>query len=141
MLGDQSVSRPLSKPLITPPIKSFLERSMGPGFRLMEIAGDASTRRFYRITRGRKTAVLMVHPERLTPSSPLFSNHRVLASIGAPVPRILESDPPHGLVLVEDAIAGIHDGERIADGQEDTFDLRPFGCGQRQGFFRAPPDS
>lgn len=75
---------------------------MGPGFRLMEIAGDASTRRFYRISRGRKTAVLMVHPERLTPSSPLFSNHRVLASIGAPVPRILESDPPHGLVLVED---------------------------------------
>lgn len=44
----------------------------------------------------------MVHPEPLTPDSPLFSNHRVLKSIGAPVPRILGSDPAAGLVLVED---------------------------------------
>jgi len=44
----------------------------------------------------------MVHPEPLTPASPLFSNHRVLKSIGAPVPRILDSDPAAGLVVVED---------------------------------------
>ena len=44
----------------------------------------------------------MVHPEPLTPASPLFSNHRVLKSIGAPVPRILGSDPAAGLVVVED---------------------------------------
>ena len=44
----------------------------------------------------------MVHPEPLNPASPLFSNHRVLKSIGAPVPRILGSDPAAGLVLVED---------------------------------------
>jgi aminoglycoside/choline kinase family phosphotransferase len=44
----------------------------------------------------------MVHPEPLTPASPLFSNHRVLKSIGAPVPRILDSDLTKGLVLVED---------------------------------------
>jgi aminoglycoside/choline kinase family phosphotransferase len=44
----------------------------------------------------------MVHPEPLTPDSPLFSNHRVLKSIGAPVPRILDSDPAAGLVVVED---------------------------------------
>jgi len=44
----------------------------------------------------------MVHPEPLTPGSALFSNHRVLKSIGAPVPRILASDPEAGLVLVED---------------------------------------
>ena len=44
----------------------------------------------------------MVHSEPLTSASPLFSNHRVLESIGAPVPRIMDSDLAHGLVLVED---------------------------------------
>ena len=96
------MSRPPERGLLTPPVEAFLGRSLGSGFRIAEIAGDASTRRFYRLTRGRKTAVLMVHPEPLTPGSPLFSNHRALKSIGAPVPRILASDPEAGLVLVED---------------------------------------
>ncbi|MBI1950008.1 MAG: phosphotransferase [Acidobacteria bacterium] len=96
------MSRLPERTLITPPVKAFLGRSIGSGFRIKEIAGDASTRKFYRVTRGRKTAVLMVHPEPLTPASPLFSNHRVMNSIGAPVPRILDSDPAAGLVLVED---------------------------------------
>ncbi len=92
----------LETTLITPRIKAFIGRSIGSRFRIKEIAGDASTRRFYRVTRGRKTAVLMVHPEPLTPAAPLFSNHRVMKSIGAPVPRLLESEPSKGLVLVED---------------------------------------
>jgi len=102
MLDPQPVSRLLKRPLITPSVKAFLRRSVGSGFRIEEIAGDASTRRFYRVSRGRKTAVLMVHPEPLTPASPLFSNHRAMKSIGAPVPRLLDSDPAAGLVLVED---------------------------------------
>lgn len=87
---------------ITPTIRPFIERTIGRRFRIAEIAGDASARRFYRISTGKRSAVLMVHPEPLEPSSPLFSNHRVLASIGAPVPHILGSDPARGLVLVED---------------------------------------
>ena len=88
--------------LIGLPILAFLEKALGRRVRLDEIAGDASTRRFYRVTTGAKTAVLIIHPEPLTPSAPLFSNHRVLESIGAAVPRILASDPAHGLVLTED---------------------------------------
>ncbi len=91
-----------AKTLITPSIMSFVERSLGGRIRLTEIAGDASTRRFYRISSGKKSAVLMVHPDPLSYDSPLFSNHRVLESIGAPVPRILDSEPEQGLVIVED---------------------------------------
>ena len=87
---------------ITPSIKSFVQHSLGRRSRLEEIAGDASTRSFYRVSTGKKSAVLMVHSEPLTSASPLFSNHRVLESIGAPVPRIMDSDLAHGLVLVED---------------------------------------
>ncbi len=88
--------------LIGPHALSFVEKALGPRPRISELAGDASTRRFYRATTGKKTAVLIAHPEPLTPSSPLFSNHRILESIGAPVPRILDSDPALGLVLTED---------------------------------------
>lgn len=96
MIGGQS------KTPITPSIKSFVQRSLGGRSRLTEIAGDASTRRFYRISGGKKSAILMLHTDPLSCDSPLFSNHRVLKSIGAPVPRILDSDPGQGLVLVED---------------------------------------
>ncbi|HKB08092.1 MAG TPA: phosphotransferase [Candidatus Polarisedimenticolia bacterium] len=88
--------------LIDPPVLAFLERTLGSPARLIEIAGDASTRRFYRATAGKVAAVLVVHPEPLAPDAPLFSNHRILESIGAPVPGILASDPAHGLVLMED---------------------------------------
>src|SRR6266581_2051913 len=88
--------------LIAPAALAFLKKSLGSPLRVAEIAGDASTRRFFRVSSGKKTAVLIVHPEPLNPAGPLFSNHRVLASIGAPVPRILGSDPLLGLVLTED---------------------------------------
>ena len=88
--------------LIDPPVLAFLTRTLSSSARLSEIAGDASARRFYRAAAGKRTAVLVVHPEPLTQDAPLFSNHRVLESIGAPVPGILASDPAHGLVLMED---------------------------------------
>ena len=87
---------------IPPPAMPLLKKVLGPRITASEIAGDASVRRFYRVVSGRKTAVLIVHPEPLDPAGALFSNHRVLASIGVPVPRILASDPQHGLVVTED---------------------------------------
>jgi len=97
-----AASRDQALTLINPPAMAFLERALGCPVHVDEIAGDASTRRFYRATAGKKAGVLIVHPEPLTQDAPLFSNHRVLESIGAPVPGILASDPVHGLVLTED---------------------------------------
>jgi hypothetical protein len=91
-----------SSTLPTPRDTTFIERSWGRRPVLREIAGDASTRRFFRVSSGRKTAVLVVHPEPLTPDSPLHSNHRILTAIGAPVPRILAKDNRSGSVLFED---------------------------------------
>jgi len=68
-----------------------------------EIAGDASTRRFFRVrSKGHPTAVLMVHGEALAPDSPIFTNHRILSGIGAPVPAIIARNERSGLLLVED---------------------------------------
>ncbi len=83
-------------------IRPFLRSYFKTPCRVTEIAGDASTRRFYRVSSGRRRAVLVSHPEPLHPSSPLYSNHRILTLIGAPVPRILASDDASGSVLMED---------------------------------------
>ena len=66
------------------------------------IAGDASTKQFYRVRASRRTAVLVVNPEPFGADSPLLSNHRILESIGAPVPRLIARDDRQGLVLAED---------------------------------------
>jgi len=84
------------------PTQAFLRRAVGRRFTLREIAGDASTRRFYRVRAAKRSFVLMVHSEPLDPASSLYSNHRILSSIGAPVPRLVGRSNAAGLVLVED---------------------------------------
>jgi len=81
---------------------TLARRAIGSAATLTEVAGDASTRRFYRASAGPSTAILMVHGEALSPEAPLFTNHRILAAIGAPVPRLIDHDDAAGLVLVED---------------------------------------
>jgi aminoglycoside/choline kinase family phosphotransferase len=102
LLGDRAVKADRAYPLIGKGIAEFVEGVIGRPCSFHEIAGDASTRRFYRVASGRKTAVLAIHPEPLHPASPLYSNHRVLRSIGVPVPRILGASDTLGAVLMED---------------------------------------
>jgi len=96
---------------LDPNALEFVRRLFGPDATAVEVAGDASTRRFFRVTsraglddggRCHRTAVLMVHGTPLAPDAPLFSNHRILSAIGAPVPEILGRSEALGLVLVED---------------------------------------
>jgi hypothetical protein len=96
---------------LDPNALDFVRRLFGPDATAVEVAGDASTRRFFRVTsraglddggRCHRTAVLMVHGAPLAPDAPLFSNHRILSAIGAPVPEILGRQEGLGLVLVED---------------------------------------
>ena len=100
MLGGPSLSPDHTLP--GPGPEQFLKRVYRGSPKIMEIAGDASTRRFYRVEQGGRTAILAVHPEPLTRDAPLYSNHRVLSEIGAPVPKILDSDERSGSVLFED---------------------------------------
>ena len=92
---------------LDPEALAFVRKVAGADATAEEIAGDASTRRFYRVASkggvaGHPTAVLMVHGEPLATDSPIFSNHRILLEVGAPVPTILARDERLGLVLVED---------------------------------------
>jgi len=93
---------PTSQPLISASALELARRALGPRVRIAEIAGDASTRRFFRLTGGGKSVVLMEHPGPLDEGSPFYSNLRIMTAIGAPVPRLLDRDDAAGLVLVED---------------------------------------
>src|SRR5580765_750600 len=80
----------------------FARAHLGSDATLTEIAGDASTRRFYRVRGKNATAVLIAHGQPLPAVAPFFSNHRIMESIGVPVPALLARSEADGLVLVED---------------------------------------
>jgi N-acetylmuramate 1-kinase len=96
------VSRQGGEGAIDPAARAFARRALRGSIRAVPIAGDASTKRFYRIRAAGKTAVLMITPDPFDSGSPFRTNHRILEAIGAPVPRLIARDDPSGLALLED---------------------------------------
>jgi aminoglycoside/choline kinase family phosphotransferase len=80
----------------------FIRASLGEGATLVRLAGDASTRQFYRVSGPRDTAILMVQETPIEADSGQHTNHRVLTRIGAPVPRVIARGDRLGLLLFED---------------------------------------
>ena len=74
-----------------------------------ELAGDASTRRYYRVRNAPgaplPSVVVMRYPDALSPEEelPFLNVHRYLAAAGVPVPAVYRSDPKANLLFLEDA--------------------------------------
>ncbi len=74
-----------------------------------ELAGDASTRRYYRVRNAPGAAipsvVVMRYPDEVAPGEelPFLNVHRYLAAAGVPVPVVYRSDPEANLLFLEDA--------------------------------------
>lgn len=66
------------------------------------LPGDASFRRYFRITRGQKTAMLMDAPPPNEDPGPFLRAAKWLDNNGLRAPRILAEDAAKGLVLLED---------------------------------------
>ena len=77
--------------------------------KVSELAGDASTRRYYRVTNPPGAAVpslvVMRYPDEVAPDAelPFLNVHRYLAAAGVPVPALYRSDPKANLLFLEDA--------------------------------------
>ena len=95
---------PPSETAADPALAEFLREQFPVGTGLVRLKGDASTRRFYRVSPpGRPALVLMLYPEAFDwETSPLRGNHEHLESVGVPVPRISRVVPERGIVLLED---------------------------------------
>jgi N-acetylmuramate 1-kinase len=71
--------------------------------RIEALSGDASTRRYYRVTQGERHYVLALYPEAFSPAAlPFLTMRELLAGYGLPVPEVLAVDGPRGIVLQED---------------------------------------
>jgi aminoglycoside/choline kinase family phosphotransferase len=92
---------------VPPGVSSFLEERLGSAVgrvRIRPLAGDASTRRYFRLEHeGGGTEVLAANPEPFDPDAlPFLAVQGLLAGWGLPVPRVLAVDGARGIVLQQD---------------------------------------
>jgi len=83
-------------------IESFLEKAGWGGAKIEPLAGDASFRRYFRVSLGEKTAMLMDAPPPNEDPAPFVRAAKWLDSNGMRAPKILSEDLETGLVLLED---------------------------------------
>lgn len=84
-------------------IANFLEKQVGSKFRIFQLAGDASTRRYFRIVVDKTSYVLMVwEPFVDNQDYPFLSVLNCLHENDISVPQVLGKSPEDGLILLED---------------------------------------
>lgn len=89
--------------MIPPPAApEFLASAGWAGARIAPLAGDASFRRYFRVTQGARSAVLMDAPPPHEDPRPFIAIAEHLRGHGFSAPAILAQDLALGLVLIED---------------------------------------
>jgi aminoglycoside/choline kinase family phosphotransferase len=83
-------------------IEAFLAGAGWSDAAIEPLAGDASFRRYFRIRKGEKTAMLMDAPPPREDPEPFLRAAKWLDANGMRAPYILAEDAPRGLVLLED---------------------------------------
>ena len=83
-------------------LRAFLERQGFGGARRLPLAGDASVRRYERLSGGPCPAVLMDAPPATIDVRPFLAVAGWLRAAGLSAPEVLAADPAAGLVLLED---------------------------------------
>ncbi|NJL25906.1 MAG: phosphotransferase [Calothrix sp. SM1_5_4] len=85
-------------------IKNFIAKTIGsPEYECMQLAGDASNRRYYRIVFAGQSHVLMIwEPFKDTESYPFLNVQSHFAKVDVRVPKVEAVAPDLGVVLLED---------------------------------------
>jgi N-acetylmuramate 1-kinase len=83
-------------------VRAFLDRHGFAGARRLSLAGDASVRRYERLSGGPCPAVLMDAPPATIDVRPFLAVAGWLRDAGLSAPEVLAADPATGLVLLED---------------------------------------
>ncbi len=86
---------------VDPDIKKFLDATSWKTASRDPLAGDASSRRYERLTLEGQTAILMIDPSVETVGR-FLSVTQLLTKRGYSVPAILAAEPNNGLLLLED---------------------------------------
>jgi aminoglycoside/choline kinase family phosphotransferase len=92
---------------VGPGLRAIFRRPVVP-LAVRELAGDASTRRYFRVDLppgcGRASVVLMRYPDEIPPGGelPFLNVHRYLSVAGIPVPEVLAHRPAEKALWLED---------------------------------------
>jgi len=96
---------PMEEPAIKDSVLyEFLCKALkGNQFKVYQLAGDASARRYYRVIDGNKSWVIMEwKPFKDDGSYPLLSVHKLFSYHNIQVPKIIKKSASNGLILLED---------------------------------------
>jgi N-acetylmuramate 1-kinase len=102
-------------------IAQFLSQSNWSAATLEALTGDASTRRYFRLKKDHRSAVLMDASRALESMAPFIQIDRHLHQLGFSVPSIFASDEQTGLMLLEDFGDATFTG--LLDRKEDQKEL------------------
>ena len=83
-------------------IQTFLTQSGWTGAQMRPLAGDASTRRYYRVCRDTQCAILMDHLPQTGNITPFLNIAQYLQDCSFSAPSIIAADTKIGLILMED---------------------------------------
>ena len=83
-------------------LDAFLARAGWTGAGVLPLAGDASFRRYHRVRRGERRAVVMDAPPAHEDVRPFVALARHLRALGFSAPRIHAEDAAEGFLLIED---------------------------------------
>nr|WP_184431967.1 phosphotransferase [Roseospira goensis] len=95
-------TRPADPVVRATPRAAFLARAGWGEAECAFLAGDASFRRYYRVTRPGASAVLMDAPPDQEDTRPFVRIARHLTGLGYSAPRVLDQDAALGFLLLED---------------------------------------
>lgn len=85
------------------PFYGFLKNALGQrDFEVMQLAGDASNRRYFRVGLDNRSLVLMVWEPFDELNYPFLSVQKLFKRNGILVPEVVKISPTEGLVLLED---------------------------------------
>jgi len=82
--------------------REFISRAGWSNTTIKSLTGDASARRYFRLTRGSETAILMDASQNLESIAPFVFVDEHLRALGFRAPEILARDLAHGFLLLED---------------------------------------
>jgi N-acetylmuramate 1-kinase len=89
--------------VVEPHVENFLQKTLSfKDIKILPLAGDASTRKYYRIVHSEESWVLMKWEPFNPEEYPFLSVLQHFAQNGVQVPKVVGMAPEEGLVLLED---------------------------------------
>ncbi|MFC3174734.1 aminoglycoside phosphotransferase family protein [Novosphingobium bradum] len=119
-------------------VEPFLGQAGWAGALIEPLAGDASFRRYFRVSLGDRSAMLMHAPPPNEDPAPFLRAARWLEDVGLRPPRVLHEQAAQGLVLLED-FGDVRMRDYLDDWPDDEAEVYTAAVDTLTALHRVPP--